>query len=296
MNNVSTDTEKKEGSFDAQLAVELRALLVPLGLEAGENGSYRGSIGACEVFIETVVGYDELDRVPGCSTPAKLLDLETEHLWRSTYVPPGVSHVPAPNSRILPMFLRRLSDRYAPLGEPRTAAAYAERAVKVILEEIETLLTERTQYIHIYLMDGSAIASGAQDSYEISWWGLSSCRNSRPPTILADTIQTMRRPKRAPLPASKMVLDSLTEAFEMDPKAVEGALLARAPCNELIERDSDFYVGEHEGTRVLTGLGVLNGILRALHGFRVAARYEVKDGREVLQGFCLYPVSGEEAS
>lgn len=87
------------------------------------------------------------------------------------------------------------------------------------------------------------------------------------------------------------VLDLLTQALTLDPKAVNDLIANRVPCNEALAKHASIQCGirrgagrpKSEGVTTLGIIGLLNGLFP--YGPRIAAIYEDVGGP--ITAFCL---------
>lgn len=80
-----------------------------------------------------------------------------------------------------------------------------------------------------------------------------------------------------------IVIQTLNEAFEADPNAINALITMRVPCNQKLADHPTIQVGGNPD--VVGMLGVINGIVERLTGKRVAAIYG-DDSK--LEGFTEY--------
>jgi hypothetical protein len=102
--------------------------------------------------------------------------------------------------------------------------------------------------------------------------------------------------------ALDIALLTLNRAFQDDPSAIHALLCNRVPCNDqlvdhpTVQVESNELLGKTSYT--VGALGVLNGVIEALTGERVASKWNEErdaEGRSRLLGFCKYekPASHE---
>ncbi len=80
-----------------------------------------------------------------------------------------------------------------------------------------------------------------------------------------------------------IVIQTLNEAFEADPNAINALITMRVPCNQKLADHPTIQVGGNPD--VVGMLGVINGIVERITGKRVAAIYG-DDSK--LEGFTEY--------
>ena len=83
---------------------------------------------------------------------------------------------------------------------------------------------------------------------------------------------------------TESVISTLNEALEADPSAIRALLAVRVNCNSKLADHPTIVVGNEPPT--VSVLGLLNGIVEAATGDRIAAVVDDESGN--LQSFVLY--------